>query len=42
MNKTTKKIDAKTIRADTEAVMSDPALIEKYELSAVGLEGLAS
>jgi hypothetical protein len=42
MNTTTKKIDAKTIRADTEAVMSDSVLVEKYKLSAIGLEGLAS
>ena len=40
MKKPSKKIDAKTILADIEAGMSDSALMEKYKLSAVGLESL--
>jgi uncharacterized protein (DUF433 family) len=40
MNETTKKIDGKTILADIKAGMSDSALIEKYKLSAAGLESL--
>ncbi len=40
MKKPSKKIDAKTILADIEAGMSDSALMEKYKLSAAGLESL--
>ncbi len=40
MKKPSKKIDAKTILADIEAGMSDSAIMEKYKLSAVGLESL--
>ena len=40
MNKTTMKIDAKTILADIKAGMSDCALMEKHMLSAAGLESV--
>jgi uncharacterized protein (DUF433 family) len=40
MNKTTKKIDAKTFLADIKAGMPDSALVEKYKLSASGLESV--
>ena len=40
MNKTTKKIDAKTVLSDIEAGMSDSVLMEKYNLSAKGLADL--
>jgi uncharacterized protein (DUF433 family) len=40
MNKTTKKIDAKTFLADIKAGIPDSALVEKYQLSAAGLENL--
>src|SRR5208283_5839803 len=40
MKKPSKKIDAKTILADIGAGMSDSALMEKYKLSAAGLESL--
>ncbi len=40
MKKPSKKIDAKTILADIDAGMSDSALMEKYKLSAAGLESL--
>ncbi|MGO9122764.1 MAG: PilZ domain-containing protein [Desulfomonilaceae bacterium] len=40
LKKASKKIDAKTILADIGAGMSDSALMEKYKLSAAGLESL--
>jgi uncharacterized protein (DUF433 family) len=40
MKKPSKKIDAKNILADIEAGTSDSALMEKYKLSAAGLESL--
>ncbi|HTY26143.1 MAG TPA: PilZ domain-containing protein [Desulfomonilaceae bacterium] len=40
MKKLSKKIDGKTVADDIKAGMSHPALMEKYKLSAVGLESL--
>jgi hypothetical protein len=37
-----KKMDTKTILAAIEVGMFDSALMDKYKLSAAGLEGLAS
>ena len=38
MNKTTKKIDAKTFLADIKAGMPDALIVKKYKLSAAGLK----